>query len=188
MGIAIATNTATTKISRLASSHSMRNSFVSSTAYSFLLTAVLASAVGLAAAQSSLKPGKRPSDDVVAAPAQTTNPIRSSGAYAEVLLRKTELQADLESFLSQYTEDYPKVKQTRYELEMISKDAERLLAVKPSDAAKLTTALGKMMVRKVELQLELWSLQQQLGDAHPDVKRARRRVEIYENAVKEILG
>jgi hypothetical protein len=71
---------------------------------------------------------------------------------------------------------------------MISKDAERLLAVKPSDAAKLTTALGKMMVRKVELQLELWSLQQQLGDAHPDVKRARRKVEIYENAVKEILG
>jgi len=48
--------------------------------------------------------------------------------------------------------------------------------------------LGKMMVRKVELQLELWSLQLQLGDAHPDVKRARRRVEIYENAVKEILG
>jgi len=188
LGIAIATNAATTKISRLASSHSMRNSFVSSTAYSFLLTAVLASAVGLAAAQSSPKPGKRPSDDVVAAPAQTTNPIRSSGAYAEVLLRKTELQADLESFLSQYTEDYPKVKQTRYELEMISKDAERLLAVKPSDAAKLTTALGKMMVRKVELQLELWSLQQQLGDAHPDVKRARRKVEIYENAVKEILG
>jgi hypothetical protein len=166
----------------------MRNGFVSATAYSFLLTAVLASAVGLAAAQSSPKPGKRPSDDVVAAPAQTTNPIRSSGAYAEVLLRKTELQADLESFLSQYTEDYPKVKQTRYELEMISKDAERLLAVKPSDAAKLTTALGKMMVRKVELQLELWALQQQLGDAHPDVKRARRKVEIYENAVKEILG
>jgi len=166
----------------------MRNNSMSATAYAFLLTIVLAFAVGSATAQGSPKPGKRPANDVVSTPAQTPNPITSSAAYAEVLLRKTELQADLESFLSQYTEDYPKVKQTRYELEMISKDAERLLAVKPSDAAKLTTALGKMMVRKVELQLELWSLQQQLGDAHPDVKRARRRVEIYENAVKEILG
>ena len=71
---------------------------------------------------------------------------------------------------------------------MISKEAARLLAVKPSDAAKLTEALGKMIVRKVELQQELWSIQQQLGDAHPDVKRAKRKVEIYENAIKEILG
>ena len=163
----------------------MLNNFISATSYTFLLIAVLTFAVGLAAAQ---KPVKRAVNDVVATPAQTPNQITSSAAYAEVLLRKTELQADLESLLGQYTEDYPKVKQARYELEMISKDASRLLTVKPSDAAKLTEALGKMIVRKVELQAELWSLQQQLGDGHPDVKRAKRKVEIYENAIKEILG
>jgi len=158
---------------------------MSAMAYVCLMTAALTVAACSASAQASPKAGKRPVSDIVTTPA---NPIASSAAYAEVLLRKTELQADLESLLGQYTEDYPKVKQARYELEMISKEAARLLAVKPSDAAKLTEALGKMIVRKVELQQELWSIQQQLGDAHPDVKRAKRKVEIYENAIKEILG
>jgi len=161
---------------------------MSAMAYVCLMTAALTVAACSTSAQASPKPGKRPVNDIATTPAQTPNPITSSAAYAEVLLRKTELQADLESLLGQYTEDYPKVKQTRYELEMISKEAARLLAVKPSDAAKLTEALGKMIVRKVELQQELWSIQQQLGDAHPDVKRAKRKVEIYENAIKEILG
>jgi len=153
-----------------------------------LLIAVLSTfAVSLTAQGNSSRPGRKSSNDAASTPVQTASPQRSSAAYAEVLLRKTELQADLESLVSQYTEDYPKVKQARYELEMISKDAGLLLAVKPSDATKLTMALGKMIVRKVELQRELWTLQQQLGDAHPDVKRAKRKVEIYENAIKEIL-
>lgn len=120
--------------------------------------------------------------------ATEVSPQRSSPAYAEVLLRRTEIESDLESLLVEYTEDYPKVKQARFELEQISKESERLLAVKASDAAKLTGALGKLIVRKVELQSELWTLQQQLGDGHPDVKRAKRKVEIYEKAIREILG
>ena len=123
--------------------------------------------------------------------ARPTNAVTvqsSSPAYAEVLLRKTELESDLESFLTEYTDDYPKVKRSRYELDLISKEADRLLAIKPSEAAKLSEALGKLIVRKVELQGDLWAVQQQFGDAHPDVKRAKRKVEIYEKAIKEILG
>lgn len=113
---------------------------------------------------------------------------RSSPAYAEILLRMTEIRSDLESLLVEYTDDYPKVKQARFELELITKERDRVLAVKPGDTGKLTAALGKLIVRKVELQGELWSLQQQFGDAHPDVKRAKRKVEIFEQAIKEILG
>ena len=120
--------------------------------------------------------------------AEVVSSQRSSPAYAEVLLRRTEIEAELESLLVEYTEDYPKVKQDRFELDLISKESDRLLAVKPADATKLTEALGKLIVRKVELQGELWQLQQQFGDAHPDVKRAKRKVEIFEKAVKEILG
>jgi len=76
----------------------MRNNSMSATAYAFLLTIVLAFAVGSATAQGSPKPGKRPANDVVSTPAQTPNPITSSAAYAEVLLRKTELQADLDAW------------------------------------------------------------------------------------------
>lgn len=113
---------------------------------------------------------------------------KSSPAYAELLLKKTELQADLESLALEYTEDYPKVQESRYGLVLLQKEAERLIAVKPAESQKLTLALGKLIVRKIELETVLWGLQKNYKDDHPDVKRAKRKVEIYEAAIKEILG
>ena len=43
-------------------------------------------------------------------------------------------------------------------------------------------------VRKVEAEIELWKVQQDYADNHPDVRRAKKKVEIYEKAIKEILG
>jgi uncharacterized protein involved in exopolysaccharide biosynthesis len=48
-------------------------------------------------------------------------PIKASPAYAEVLLRKTELLADLESLLPDYTEASPRVTDLRAELGQIDK-------------------------------------------------------------------
>lgn len=114
-----------------------------------------------------------------------TTSIKSTSAYAEVLLRKTELEADVESFLVSYTEDYPKLKEARYELALIQKDLAKLLS--QTDAAKLTLALGKLMVRKNQLETDFWALQNQYGKEHPEVKRAERKVTIFRNAIKEIL-
>jgi hypothetical protein len=130
-------------------------------------------------ANTKVKPAQPPGD---------TQSARSSPAYAELLLRKTELQADLESLILEYTEEYPKVKEIRQTLTMLEAEAARLLAVKPAEASKLTLALGRLMVRKVELETDLWKLLRAYKEEHPDVKRAKRRVEIYENAIKEILG
>ena len=114
--------------------------------------------------------------------------VTSSPAYAEVLLKKTELQSELESLVIDYTEDYPKVVEIRYSLTVLQKASERMLAVKAAESSKLTLALGKLIVRKIELETDLWSLQKNYKDDHPDVKRAKRKVEIYEAAIKEILG
>jgi hypothetical protein len=111
---------------------------------------------------------------------------QSTPAYSEILLRETELRADVEALLTDYTDEFPKVKESRYALELIGKEKARLLL--SFDPDKLTLALGKIVVRKVDAELELWRLQQSLADAHPDVKRAKRRVEIFEAAIKEILG
>ncbi|MEJ7846898.1 MAG: hypothetical protein WKF92_02290 [Pyrinomonadaceae bacterium] len=113
---------------------------------------------------------------------------RSSPAYAEVVLRRTELTAELESLLLEYTEDYPKVAEMRYSLAILQKDRERILAVKAAESIKLTLALGKLMVRRAELETELWQLLKIYKEEHPDVKRAKRKVEIYESGIKDILG
>ncbi|MGB7069001.1 MAG: hypothetical protein WBD22_05860 [Pyrinomonadaceae bacterium] len=122
------------------------------------------------------------------ASAEASQAIRSSAAYAEILVRRTALEADLESLLVDYTDDYPKVKDIRIELELIRKETSRLFAVKVSEAGKLTSALGRLIVSKVVLQADLSRLLEQFKEDHPDAKRARKKVEIYESAIQEILG
>ena len=113
--------------------------------------------------------------------------VTSSPAYAEVVLRKTELLAELESLVIEYTEEFPRVKEIRQVLTLIERDTGRLAKVKPADASRLTLALGKLMVRRIELETDLWKLQANYQDEHPDVKRARKKVEIYESSISEIL-
>ena len=118
-------------------------------------------------------------------PASSAQAVKSSPAYAEVLLQKTELSAELENLLVEYTEEYPRVKEIRFILGLVQKDLEKLLAA--TDASKLSLALGKMLVRRNELAADVWNLQRQYADEHPDVKRAKRKVEVFEQAIKEIL-
>jgi hypothetical protein len=114
-------------------------------------------------------------------------PIRSSAAYSEILLRKTELLADLEAFLADYTEANPKIIDIRVELNALDKSLEYVFGVRPSETAKLTLALGKLIVRKAALDAELSRLMRSYNKDHPDVKRMKRRVEIFETAIKEVL-
>lgn len=114
--------------------------------------------------------------------------VRSSPAYAELLLRKTELTADLESLSIEYTEEFPKIREAKYAIALLERDLTRLATVKPADAGKLTLALGKLMLRRIEIETELGILIKSYKDEHPDVKRLKKKLEIFEAAIKEILG
>lgn len=118
---------------------------------------------------------------------QAVSAIKSSPAYAEILLLKTELESQLEDFSADYTDDFPKLKEIRFELGLLQKEADKILGVGSADAGKLTVALGKLIVRKVELETNLWNLKNQYKDDYPEVKRAKRKVEVFEKAIKEIL-
>ncbi len=120
--------------------------------------------------------------------AKTSPVVPSSPAYAEILLRRTELTAELESLVLDYTEEYPKVREIRHVLTLIERESARLAKVKPADSSRLTLALGKLIVRKIELETDLWGLLKTYKEEHPDVKRARRKVEIYEAAIGELLN
>jgi uncharacterized protein involved in exopolysaccharide biosynthesis len=116
--------------------------------------------------------------------AQEGPSIKSSAAYAEVLLRRTELQADIEAVADNYTEQNPKLLDLRAELASIDSSMEKLFAIRPSETGKLTQALGKLMVKRAALQAEYQRLLRSYNKDHPDVKRARRRVDTFDNAIK----
>ena len=121
-------------------------------------------------------------------PGTEVGPVRSSAAYSVVLLRKTELEADLVSFTDDYTEENPKVVDARFELAALTRDMDRMFGIKPSDVAKLTEATGKLITRKAELETERNKLLRGYKDDHPQVKRVTRKLEIFAKAVKQILN
>lgn len=113
---------------------------------------------------------------------------KASPAFAELRLKRAELESELEAYLLEYTDEFPKIKELRATLGFLQKETERLAGVGANAAQRLTPALGRLMVRKAELETEVWRLMETLQVAHPDVKRAKRRVDIFESAIKEILG
>lgn len=119
---------------------------------------------------------------------QTVKDVRASSAYAEVLLRRTEVEAELEALLIDYTDDFPKVGQLKYELGRLNAAADMLLAVKAVDVDRLTLALGKLLVKRADAETALNEISKTYKEGHPDFKRAKRRVEIYDNAVQEIMA
>lgn len=119
--------------------------------------------------------------------ARTIADYKGSPAFAELRLRRADLESDLEANLLEYTDDFPKVKEIRVSLKLLQKESDRLANV-TGGTQRLTLALGRLMVRKVELEADLMRLLETLQPAHPDVKRAKKKVEIYEAAIKEILG
>ena len=124
----------------------------------------------------------------VSVQAQTdAGPIRSSPAYAEVLLRKTEIMADIEALSADYTEANPKMIDLRSELASLDKSLEKIFGVKPSETGKLTLALGKLLVRRAALESDLGRLSRSYNKDHPEIKRATRKLEIYDAAIKEVL-
>ncbi len=113
--------------------------------------------------------------------------VKSSPAYAETLLYKTELEAEREDLLVSYTAEFPKVQEVEFKLKFIKLEMDKFFNVEASESQKLTLALGKLIVRKVELEADLWTLKKKYGNEHPEVKKAEKRVLIFQTAINNII-
>lgn len=113
--------------------------------------------------------------------------VRASAAYSEILLRKTELSAELESLAADYTDESPKIIDLKYEVAALEKAMQKLQTAKPADAGKLTLALGKLMVKRASLDAESNRLSRTYSPDHTEVKRVRKKIEIFDAAIREIL-
>lgn len=113
--------------------------------------------------------------------------VKSSAAYTEIILKRTELEAELEDLLVNYTREYPKVKEIQFQLDKIKEAFTRLFNLDTSDSGKLTEALGKLILQKIELETEFGSLQNKYNDDHPEIKKIKRKILVYESAIKDVL-
>ncbi|MEO6588894.1 MAG: hypothetical protein ABIP06_06150 [Pyrinomonadaceae bacterium] len=117
----------------------------------------------------------------------TSKAIKSSPAYAELILRRTIVKADLEELLVSYTEEFPKAKDARAEIDLINFELSRLLNTKVTDSCQLSDSLGQLMMKKIDVAIELKNLIQKYNGDHPSTLRTKRKLEVYEKAILEIL-
>jgi uncharacterized protein involved in exopolysaccharide biosynthesis len=117
----------------------------------------------------------------------TTDSAKSTPAFAELILLKTEVQSTLEELLLDYKDEYPEVKKNKVQLDFINKELDKLLKLDASQMPKLTLALGKLLVRKIELQSDLSALRENYKEDNPEVLRTKKKLEIFEKAIAEIM-
>ena len=113
--------------------------------------------------------------------------VKTSPAYAELIMKRTEVAADLEVLLPDYTEESPEVKEKRLNLQILDAALKRLETVTLEQYLALTPAVGKMLARKLEAEAELKILSEIYTDEHPAVKKSKIRFKVFDAELKRLL-
>lgn len=112
---------------------------------------------------------------------------KSTPAYAELVNRKVEVEAEYKELLVDYTEDHPKVKVKRVERATINLEMEKIASMDAAMIPKLTASYGKLLLRKIELEREVNELLLKFSEEHPSVKKAKEKVAVLDQEIQKIL-
>ena len=113
--------------------------------------------------------------------------VRTTPAYAELIMKRTEIAADLDVLLPDYTEESPEVREKRLNLQILDSALKRLENVTLEQYLALTPAVGRMLARKLEAEAELKILSDIYTDEHPSVKKSKIRFKVFEAELKRLL-
>ena len=120
-------------------------------------------------------------------PAPPSSSIKSSAAYIELILHKAGIEAELLDMSVEYTDEYPKVKELKLEVQFVQAELVNLQELSAAVLPRLTESFARLLLQKIKMQVDLAGLRAVHKDDHPDVKRAMHRVDIYEKAIKDVL-
>jgi hypothetical protein len=141
-------------------------------------------------AQKEPKPAAPQTQTTIVAPVKTLGrklDVKTTPAYAELIMKRTETAAELEVLLADYTEESQEVREKRLNLQILDAALKRLETVTLEQYQALTPAVGKMLAGKMEAEAELKILSEMYTEEHPAVKKARIRFKVFEAELKRLL-
>jgi uncharacterized protein involved in exopolysaccharide biosynthesis len=112
---------------------------------------------------------------------------KSTEAYGALVLRKVEVEAEYKEMLVDYTEEHPRVKIKKAEIDSLNFEMEKIAAMDSSFIPKLTATVGKLVLKKIDLQTEVNKLLLQYSEDHDLVKRAKQKVAVIEEEIQKVL-
>ena len=110
-----------------------------------------------------------------AAPAQDVGldaPARAEDtqAYRMLRARKAAAEAELEKMLTAYTRTFPAVWSKQYELDVIAREAARMLATEPGLLDRLSATYGDIVLRRIAAEVEVRDVLATYTPRHPLVR------------------
>ncbi len=64
---------------------------------------------------------------------------------------------------------------------------DKLLGLNANEVNRLTVAVGKLLVKKAEQSAEVDTLLKTYNEKNPDVIRAKKKLSVIENALKDLM-
>lgn len=120
-------------------------------------------------------------------PPVTNSALKSSAAYGELIAAQAEAKVDLKILLFDYKEAAPQVVAKQKLIESYKTEIAKLEAMPATIAPKLTLALGRLLVKKIEAEAELNDLIEEYAEEHPSVKKARVRFQVFTEETNKLL-
>jgi hypothetical protein len=138
-------------------------------------------------ARASDKPITTATAITVTAPATTVSKVADTGAYAEVYAARVEAEADLKVLSTDLTEETIQVREKKLERDLLAREIRWLEALPLVSHDKMTIALGRLLVRKTQAEVSLKMLSEKYAESFPTVKKARTKIEVYNNEIQKLL-
>lgn len=108
-------------------------------------------------------------------------------AYGLLVVRKAKVESELAFLSARLSYKHPLIKSKRFELGAIGDEMESLRAVKMPRLTRLSSAVGNLILDKVELEVKLNDLMVNLYPRHPDVTRQRLELVALEREIENVL-
>jgi len=112
---------------------------------------------------------------------------KASPAYVVLVLRKAAVEADLVDLSSKFTDGSVDARAKRFELNVISREMDRVQTVARDSVPKLSNAYGNLILSKVAVEVELNGLLNNYTPEYPDVKKKRAELAALEREIENLL-
>jgi hypothetical protein len=112
---------------------------------------------------------------------------KTTEAYSLLIQRKVKLQAQLETFVSENSSEWPPAKRLQFELDSLKIEMKKMSEVDESKVSKLTSGYGGLILRKVWLTGEMQFLSQDESPEWPSVKEKQRELELLDKEIQKIM-
>ncbi len=113
---------------------------------------------------------------------------KTTPAYSLLVQRKVKVQAELETVLAEYSNEWPPAKKLQFELDALEAEMKKVADTDEAQIPKLTNGYGTLLLRRAALDCEIQSLSQEQTSDWPGLKQKRRELELLDNELKKLIG